>query len=152
MNQKQAETIREFVVVLSAGQRQLRKLPRGKIKGRADSLRRIALEALYEVEQTLANCVEAYIEERFGIRYGSSVVIANLHTAEGLRKLSVRVMKCRFSEHADSPDAAQALDRLHIEAWVHAPGEDSAYEGVDFDFNGSLGDTLLVVGELSPAR
>jgi hypothetical protein len=151
MNQKQAESIRSLVVVLSAGQRQLRKLPRGKIKGRADSLRRIALEALDEVEQSISNCVEAYIEERFGIRYGSSVVIANLHTAEGPCKLTVRVMKCTLSE-GDIPDSAQLLDRLHVEAWVHAPGEDRHDEGVDFVFNGSLGDTLLVVGEVGRDR
>ena len=148
MAKKQTEPIRALGIVLFAGQQQLKRLPRGKLKGRTDGLRLVALEALDSVVKALEDCAEAYLEDRFGIRYESTVVDVNLHNREGVEKFSARILKCEFSGMTDDPDKEVAIDRLKLTAVRHAPGTDEHDTGIEFIYNGHLGDVMAPVGQL----
>jgi hypothetical protein len=145
MAKKQAEPIRALGVVLLAGKNQLKRLPRGALKGRTDGLRLIALEALDSVEKAMEDCAEAYLEERFGILYLSTVVDVRLHRRTGIETFQARIVKCEFSGLSGDPDKEAAHDRLKLTAVRHAPGDEQDDASLEFVFIGSAGDEMAPV-------
>lgn len=146
MTSKELEKIRAMGVALIAAHRSLKALPTGKLKGRSEGLRAIALEAREAVEKSLGDCEEAYLEERFGLRYGQVAKVALRNAEGGAVRFEVKIKRCHFAGVSDNdPDAEAAADRLTLKATRHAPGQQMHGDSMDITFSGADGD------ELSPA-
>jgi hypothetical protein len=146
MTNKELEKIRAMGVALRAAQRELKALPSGKLKGRNEGLRAIALEARENVEHSLENCEEAYLEERFGLRYGQVAKVSLRNAEGGAVRFEAKILRCQFAGVSDNdPDKEAAADRLLLKATRHAPGQEMQGETMDITFSGVDGD------ELSPA-
>lgn len=143
MANKELEKLRAMGVALLAAQRELKALPSGKLKGRNEGLRAIALEAREAVEKSLEDCEEAYLEERFGLRYGQVAKVSLRNGTGGVVRFEAKILRCQFAGVGEGdPDKEATADRLVLKATRHAPGQEMQGESMDITFSGAVGDEL----------
>jgi hypothetical protein len=151
MQSPKAETIRAFVLKLIHARKALPKLTKRRPAGVIGHVMFEARSADQMLDIAIIRGEREYLLERFGIEYHSSIVEAVVATKKKhVERLTIRILRSRFFALSEELEKEQSLDRLLLDAVIHAPGTKNHDKEVALVFTGVVGHSLTPVGQWQP--